>query len=96
VAILSIRKWKFPGGCYKKGNIQIEICQIDKNSGLGFQKVRWDSTGFYIDGKLLSEIKNYSSIAGNDGLSTEDFFEWFRKCPDELMIMIHFTNFRYE
>jgi len=93
-AELSIRYWLLPGGCYTKGNKQIEICRLDKDSGIGIQKVEYNRwTYFTIDG--ISGDYTFEQLAKNDGLSVDDFTEWFLNCPDELMAVIHFTKFRY-
>jgi hypothetical protein len=44
-----------------------------------------------IEGKKV----NWEDIAKNDGLSFEDFCEWFKVRTSSPMAIIHFTDFRY-
>lgn len=95
-AILSIRQWL--GQPYRKtdGIGQIEICKLDKNSGIGIQKIEFDKNlmAFKInDGDW--NFENPKQIAINDGLTIDDFTEWFKNSDIKPMALIHFTNFRY-
>ena len=88
-AILSLRFWS--GKPYNSK--QVEFFQLDKESGLGVQKLE-DPTNFIyapIEGKKV----NWDLVAKNDGLSFEDFCEWFKVRSDKPMAIIHFTDFRY-
>lgn len=101
-AILSIRYWS--GKPYNSK--QVEVCQLDKDSGIGIQSVYFgfNSIQFpFIDNfnhdKSLTEkqgLELSNTIAKNDGLSLEDFKQWFRKYDiSKTMAIIHFTSFRY-
>lgn len=94
-AILSLRYWS--GKPYNSK--QFEFCQLDKDSGIGVQELIWT-----IDNSLNSRPMIYDScnqidcnnLAKNDGLSLEDFKEWFRGYDlSKPMAIIHFTDFRY-
>ena len=96
-AILSIRYWS--GKPYNSK--QFEIRQLDKDSGIGVQRIE-----FYEDKDGVPSIKyplinNHAEpdikvIADNDGLSFEDFKEWFKGYDlSEPMAILHFTKFRY-
>ena len=96
-AILSIRYWS--GKPYNSK--QVEICQLDKNSGIGVQKL-----GFYYDRidepfidtpeQHIGYVGKTNLFAKNDGLILEDFKDWFRKYDlSKSMAIIHFTKFRY-
>lgn len=98
-AILSIRYWS--GKPYNSK--QVEICQLDKNSGIGVQelvlKPNCILSGsvelFSIDSNFHNPL-NLGLLSKNDGLSFEDFKEWFRKYDlSQPMAIIHFTRFRY-
>lgn len=98
-AILSIRYWS--GKPYNSK--QVEICQLDKDSGIGVQELTKNDIlpdGWYAyttirDEEFYSEIKT-NELSINDGLSPEDFKEWFRKYDlSKSMAIIHFTSFRY-
>jgi hypothetical protein len=88
-AVLSLRFWS--GKPYNSK--QVEFLQLDSSSGIGIQKLE-DPTNFVfapIDGKQI----NWEEIAKNDGLSFEDFCEWFKVRNNSPMAVIHFTGFRY-
>jgi hypothetical protein len=85
-AILSIRYWS--GKPYNSK--QVEICKLEK---IGIEKLE-DPANFVfapIEGKAI----NWDEVAKNDGLSFEDFCEWFKVRTNNPMAIIHFTNFRY-
>jgi hypothetical protein len=92
-AILSIRYWS--GKPYNSK--QVEICQLDKDSGIGVQKIDFSDDYLYsvrIDGERHSF--DHACIAEHDGLSHEDFEEWFKGYDlSKPMAIIHFTSFRY-
>ena len=98
-AILSIRYWS--GNPYNSK--QVEICQLDKDSGVGIQElclkpksILEDSVElFYIDNNFYNPL-NLGFLSRNDGLSYEDFKEWFKSYDlSHPMAIIHFTSFRY-
>lgn len=85
-AILSIRYWSEKPYNSK----QVEICRLEK---IGVEKLE-DARNFVfapIEGKEV----NWGEVAKNDGLTFEDFCEWFKVRSDKPMAVIHFTNFRY-
>lgn len=85
-AILSIRYWI--GKPYQTK--QVEICRLER---IGIQKLEHPDYFLYapIDGKKI----DWEYVAKNDGLSFEDFCEWFKNAGSEPMAIIHFTDFRY-
>jgi len=96
-AILSVRYWS--GKPYNSK--QVEICQLNKDSGVGVQRLTFqhDRDGIYglkypiISRTHFGDIK---ILAANDGLSLEDFKEWFKGYDlTKPMAIIHFTKFRY-
>lgn len=98
-AILSIRYWS--GKPYHKdenGIGQIEICQLDKDSGIGLQELyfaygRLDFPRINTD-KILALMPKV--LAQNDGLSLDDFIEWFKKYDlSKPMAIIWFCDKRY-
>jgi hypothetical protein len=85
-AILSIRYWS--GKPYKSK--QVEIVQLEK---IGIEKlVNPDN---FVYAQIGHRITNWNFIAQNDGLSFNDFCEWFKTKNSEPMAIIHFTDFRY-
>lgn len=92
-ACLSIRQW---AGVPYRGK-QIELARLTREDGIGVQKLEFeygDIARPVIDGvsKPIS-----SSLASNDGLSYEDWKNWFKGYMlDMPLAIIHFTNFRYK
>lgn len=99
LAILSVRNWS--GKPYNSK--QEIICELDKNSGLSVQDLYFDcqmlSESFISNETSENKTQTYVSnsiISENDGLSLEDFKEWFKNYDlSEPMAIIHFTPFRY-
>ena len=97
-ACISVREWT--GKPYRSP--QVEITRLTQEHGIGLQKldaIKASEAG-YVDYKLLSFKKHkrvtYEELAPNDGLTLEDFREWFKDCdPAKPMAIIHFTKFRY-
>lgn len=72
---------------------QVEHFVLGKEHGVGIQKFTQKNKGFRING-----IDNFrlNHIAENDGLSLDDFKEWFKKVEaGEELAIIHFGKFRY-
>jgi hypothetical protein len=93
-AILSIRYHSL--GRYVKGNKQIEICKLNKDSGIGIQKLEfWYNltNNAQVDDRLYPTI---SELSKNDGLNIIDFKEWFKPYDlSEPMAVIWFVDKRY-
>lgn len=85
-AILSVRYWS--GKPYNSK--QVEFLQLNK---IGVQKLK-DPTNF-VYAEIDGGICNWEDIAKNDGLSFDDFCEWFKIRQNKPMAVIHFTEFRY-
>lgn len=91
-ACLSIRQWS--GKPYRSKQIELAVLTNKDDVGIQFLNIHPESdfTCIIDDvGKMSSE-----RIANNDGLSLEDWKEWFRR--DDLKrtkAIIHFTKFRY-
>ncbi len=86
-AYLSVRSWS--GKPYKSS--QVELFRFDKSDNIGIEKLRiyptWVEDNTYIEIGILSQ---------NDGLSFEDFSDWFKGYDgSKEMAIIHFTGFRY-
>ena len=102
-AIISLRYWELPGGCYTKGNKQIEIARLSADDNIGIQELRFEEGGFFFPTVIVEEggIEKYKrcaidKLAKADGLSFEDFEAWFKGYDlSKSMPIIHFTNFRY-
>lgn len=91
-AILSIRYWS--GKPYNSK--QVEICQLDKDSGIGVQRYKLNEfVDMFIDNKQF-DFRTARLMAKNDGLSFKDFSEWFKNYDfSKPMAIIHFTAMRY-
>lgn len=99
-AVLSVRYWSASPYNYKKDNSkQIEVLRLDKDSGIGIQKLSWtiDHSGNYRPILYyIIKIIDLKELAQNDGLSMQDFNDWFKNYDlSEDMGIIHFTPFRY-
>ena len=96
-ACLSIRQWT--GKPY--ASKQRELCVLTKNDGIGVQRLQFirNVAGQYaphnlvIDdcGRHIPEV-----IAENDGLSYQDWFDWFNKYDkSKPLAIIWFCGWRY-
>lgn len=91
-AVLSVRQWS--GRPY--ASKQVEIAKLSALDGVGIQMLRfYDGHIFYpmVEDCHLSIIE----ISNNDGLSTDDWINWFINGYDlsKPLAIIHFTKFRY-
>lgn len=100
-AVLSLRYWE--GKPYNSP--QVEFARLTAKDGVGVQLVYIDlsipNIPSFHPKYLTRDIDGFplvGSIPMNDGLSVEDFAEWFIKGKYDLsqpMAIIHFTPFRY-
>ena len=88
-AILSVRIWD--GKPY--ASKQLEIFRYDKTHGIGIEKL--ENPDNFVFASIGGKKFNWGDIAKNDGLTFEDFCEWFKVRTPEPMAIIHFTDFRY-
>lgn len=90
-AILSIRQWT--GKPYRSK--QVEIATLTAKNGVGLQRLEFTDCRLrfpYTDSEWTSMV----SLAKNDGLSLNDWVDWFGGYDlSEPMAIIHFTKFRY-
>lgn len=96
-AILSIRQWV--GKPYGKGSKQREIARLTREDGIGLQRLSFTVDAYtcervaLIDGITLPSLR---VLANNDGLSLQDWNDWFRGYDlSHNLAIIHFTKFRY-
>lgn len=91
-AVLSVRVWQ--GKPYKSE--QLEIFQFNKSHGIGIEQVLFDD---YFYSCLINEKRfalSSTPLVENDGLSHEDFEDWFKKADlSKPMAILHLTPFRY-
>ena len=90
-AVLSIRQWT--GKPYRSK--QVEIATLTAENGVGLQRLEFTDCRLrfpYSDSEWTSMV----SLAKNDGLSLNDWVDWFGGYDlSEPMAIIHFTKFRY-
>jgi len=100
-AVISVRYWS--GKPYHKddnGIGQVEVCQLDRDSGIGCQQIE------FLNGNIYDPVTDFakngiayikiSELSKSDGLSLDDFKEWFKGYDlSKPMAIIHFTKFRY-
>lgn len=77
---------------------QRDLTQRTREDGIGLQKIEMIYTeGAILMAKVDDEFVDPDIIAKNDGLSLEDFIEWFfhGKAGSFSGKIIHFTDYRY-
>ena len=97
-AVLSVRQWT--GKPYRSK--QVEITTLTAEDEIGVQAARIVA-GIYLKIIFDDNFEHYfvseeerTLLAKNDGLSLEDWKEWFRSYDiTNPLAIIHFTNFRY-
>jgi hypothetical protein len=96
-AMISIRAWM--GAPYRSK--QEEVARLTKDDGVGIQKLELELADklFGIYHPRIDEGKGGASLAqlaNNDGLSLDDWKDWFRHYDHtKPLAIIHFTKFRY-
>lgn len=99
-AVLSVRVWE--GKPYNSK--QIEIFRYDYRRNIGIEKLnmdtfevgRDDNDEVFLNFKVGKAMVSADLLAKNDGLSYEDFENWFKGYDFSIpMAVIHFTDFRY-
>lgn len=97
-ACLSIREWT--GKPYRSK--QVEIARLTKEDGVGMQIIEGHSVVMYDTISVYSmrgdfcSVRDAALLAENDGLSYDDWWEWFDDGEHyENLAIIHFTKFRY-
>ena len=94
-AILSLRYWSDKPYRSK----QVEFAVLDKDSGVGVQKLlfRINDLLYPIAGDgIWFSVLNLENLSKNDGLSIDDFKDWFKNYDlSKEMCIIQFTKFRY-
>lgn len=100
-AVLSIRVWE--GKPYNSK--QREIFRYDCRRKIGIERLnmdtfdvgRDDNNDVYLKFKVGKTMVSADLLAKNDGLSYEDFENWFKGYDfSKPMAVIHFTDFRYD
>lgn len=93
-AQISIREWT--GKPY--ASPQQVIINLTKDDGIGLEKIYFEDELLSVinDGAFNSGFTSIKNICKNDGLSFDDFQEWFKNQDlSEPLAIIHFTSFRY-
>jgi hypothetical protein len=97
-AVLSLRYWKNPKGRSLKGNKQIEFARLDRYSGVGIQELKdINNEGILINSCVgLNFRYDINLVAEKDGLTLDDFKDWFKNYDlSEPLAIIWFVNKRY-
>ena len=90
-AALSIRQWT--GKPYRSK--QVEIAMLTAENGVGVQKLEFYNNTLGLCHIGIVYQRKYE-LAHKDGLSFEDWEEWFRGYDlSKPLAIIHFTKFRY-
>ncbi len=95
-AVLIVFEWS--GKPYRSR--QADLFRFDKDSGIGVQQLVFQQGNIDFprvirnDNTIVSLMQ--SDLAKSDGLSLQDFKDWFKKNDlNKHMAIIQFTNFRY-
>ena len=97
-ACLCIWQWSGKPYCSK----QVEIARLTREDGIGLQELRivnekYKGRGImlgYVDGEQKNDF--FHTLSKNDGLSFNDWLEWFKGYNfNKPLAIIHFTKFRY-
>ena len=90
-AVLSIRQWT--GKPYRSK--QVEIAMLTAENSVGVQKLEFYNNTLGLCHIGIVYQRKYE-LAHHDGLSFEDWEEWFRGYDlSKPLAIIHFTKFRY-
>lgn len=90
-AVLSIRQWTGKPYCSK----QVEIAKLTTTNGVGVQKLEFIDYNIYFP-KIGYALISDSKLSSKDGLTLDDWREWFKGYDlSKPMAIIHFTKFRY-
>lgn len=98
-AVLSVRQWS--GKPYRSK--MIEIARMTKDDGIGIQKLEFKKERGIMFPRYVTErpiVRNMIvptiRLAENDGLSYDDWLDWFKSYDlSKPLAIIHFTKFRY-
>lgn len=98
-AYISLRYWE--GKPYNSD--QIEFKRLYKEDGVGIEMIKFKNSEPYIfenlegcDTVKFGVVASTKYLANKDGLSSDDFEEWFNDYDtSKPMAIIHFTPFRY-
>lgn len=66
---------------------------FDAKDDVDVSKLTKTADGFFVNDTIKVEPE---ILAKNDGLSLQDFEDWFKVFPTEPMAILHFNSFRYE
>lgn len=91
-AVLELYYWS--GKPYNSATVT--VCQLGKDDGVGIQEVYFIFQNIYdpVVGRGIDV--SFAELSTNDGLSIDDFKDWFKGFDlSETMAIIHFTPFRY-
>lgn len=91
-ACLSVRQWT--GAPYRSK--QEELARLTREDGIGIQRL--DIANLYGCDRFIVDCYDValSSLAFNDGLSIDDWLEWFKNYDrTKPLAIIHFTKKRY-
>ena len=91
-AILSVRQWT--GKPYRSK--QREIAQLTAADGIGIDRLEFVNSNLGLP-RIGIVYQRKHELAHNDGLTFEDWEEWFKDYDlSKPLAIIHFTKFRYE
>ena len=88
-AELVLKQWE--GRPYHSTPNKLSI--YDDKDDVDVSKLTKTADGFFVNDTIKVEPED---LAKNDGLSLQDFEDWFKVFPTEPMAILHFNSFRYD
>ena len=88
-AELVLKQWE--GRPYHSTPNKLSI--YDDKDDVDVSKLTKTADGFFVNDTIKVEPE---ILAKNDGLSLQDFEDWFKVFPTEPMAILHFNSFRYD
>jgi len=90
LACLVVRQWTGKPYRSKQKDLFTFTKEVD---GIGLQKIEWTNLGIFVD-DLQTDLL-IKDVAANDGLTEQQFIDWFKGYPVGPIAVIQFGNFRY-
>lgn len=72
---------------------QTKLFVYDHTDGVGVSKLTYKDGRFIVNDEVVVLSR---TLAKNDGLTLEEFEDWFKVIPSEPLAIIHLNSFRYE
>ena len=88
VDVLRVKQWS----SVPYRSAKVKLFELRPEDGVELAKLTHENGRFFINDETEVTI---DQLAKNDGLSVEDFTDWFKVFSTEPMALIYFSKFRY-